>query len=123
MFEIPSTTPIPTVTSTTMDTTTIISTVTSVSTSTIIQPITNALFGNNIWTGLIYLLTGLGSLTFNFFSSLFCGTNTSVGLACVLNLTLGAQFTQFMANIGYYYLLSIPPVAVFSILLSIILGA
>lgn len=123
MFEVPSTTPIATVTSTMTDTTTITSTVTSVFTSTIIQPLTNALFGNNMWTGLIYLLTGLGSLTFNFLSSLLCGTNTNVGLACVLNLTLGTQFTQFMSNIGYSYLLSIPPVAVFSILLSIIIGA
>jgi hypothetical protein len=123
VFEFPNSTPIATVTSTMIDTTTVTSTVTSVSTSTILQPITNALFGSNILTGLIYLLTGLGSLTFNFFSSLFCGTNTSVGLACVLNLTLGTQFTQFMSNIGYSYLLSIPPLAVFSILLSIIIGA
>jgi hypothetical protein len=106
-----------------IDTITITNTVTSVSTSTIIQPVTNALFGNNVWTGLIYLLTGLGSLTFNFLSSLLCGVNPNVGLACVLNLTLGAQFTQFMSNIGYSYLLSIPPLAVFSILLSIIIGA
>jgi hypothetical protein len=112
---------IPTITSTMRDTVTVTSTVTSVSTSTIIQPLTGALFGNNIWTGLIYLLTGLGSLTFNFLSSLLCGTQ--VGLGCVLSLTFASQFTQFMSNIGYAYLLSIPPVAVFSILLSIIIGA